>query len=200
MLHSFHVFCTESYTTITFDHIELLNNGWNGQKFYFKINGTTLSPDKNSHKIKLSSNSLDTLLFSFDSTFQEVQICLTKFKAEETYKIRINPCSQYELIADNNSMTGKVRFKTINNNDIITVKLGSDLIIDTLITDELSQYFQNEPSAMCYFVPTEISFTNRRENEINTKVFFHFLQGEMITVTYNGKTKKVVVTVDGYQK
>ena len=203
---SFSVAQPENSVTIKFDRLELLKSGWSGRQFYFKINGTVFSPDNKLHEIKISKNSIDSVAFSFDSTFQNTETCLTKFKAGQTYLIKINPCSQYELVADNNAKTGQVRFKTINNNDTLIAFLNHSFATDTLVGNDITEYRQNYPSGNCYFAPTEIYLADKgvddsepiNSDKIRAKVSFHFLQGEKLTVTYDGSTKKITTTVDGY--
>jgi len=198
----------DNYVTIKFDRLELLKNGWGGRQFYFKVNGTAFSPDDKTHRIKINAKPLDNFIFSFDSTFKDAETCLTRFKTGQTYKIRINPCSQYELVADSNAKTGQVRFKTINNKDTLIAGIFDGYTPDTLIKNGLTNYLQNTPSAMCYFAPIQIYFTDKEKDgsvttddkKIRAKTSFHFLQGEMLTATYDGKTKKITVTVDGYAK
>lgn len=197
-----------NYVTVKFANLDLLNKGWSGRKLYFKINGTTLSPDGISHQIKINSKSLDNFFFSFDSTFKNAHPCLTKFIAGQSYKIRLNPCSDYELLADSSPKNGQIRFRTINSNDTLLGIVSPIFKTDTLVKNTLTEYFQNYASAMCPFAPTELYFAHKDksgevptdEGQIIAETYFHFLQGEMVTVTFNGKTKKISLTVDGYIK
>jgi hypothetical protein len=53
---------TDDYATITFDQLEIHEKGWQGRTFYFKVNGTTFSPDENIHKIRINTKSFDTIV------------------------------------------------------------------------------------------------------------------------------------------
>ncbi len=197
--------CADNYITIKFDRLELLKKGWQGQQFYFKINGKVILPDDKAHRIKINSNALDCLVFAFDSTFQNSEISYTKFKSRQTYKILINPCSQFELVADQNANMGQIKFEAINNIDTTFAYLNSELR-DTLMGNVTKDYFEIEASAMCYFAPKTFYFKDNFGKEENTnnvfsideKLSFCFLHGEKLTVTYDGATRKIKMTVDGY--
>lgn len=199
--------CADNYITIKFDRLELLKNGWQGQQFYFKINGKVILPDDKAHRIKINSNTLDCLIFSFDSTFRNNEINYTKFKAGQSYKIKINPCNQFELVADQNAKMGQIKFESINNIDTTLAYLNSELH-DTLIGNMTKDYFEIESSAMCYFAPKTIYFKDNVGNlknsiineSIGEKVSFCFLHGEKLIVTYDGNTKKITMTVNGYMR
>ena len=180
----------EKVTTIEFDRLELLENGWQNQKFYFKINGSVFSPDTIIHTIKTNVSSFDEILFSFDSTFKRVSPILTNFIAGNAYTIRINSCSQYELIANKNPKLGQVRFKKINTNE----DLYGGLCDTELLTTSVTKYYEPCQSAMCTFSPVEISFSNK-DSIIDYKLF-HFLHGEKVTATYNGKIKEIELIID----
>ena len=128
---------------------------------------------------------------------------ITKFIAGETYFININSCSFYELIAEKNPNNGMIRFETINNkDDTIIGYCASTYIIDTLTTNDISDYFQIHPSANCIYSSKKIGFiteifdVNRwdLDKSMKAKINYHFLHGEI----YDAILNKIYVTIDGY--
>jgi len=165
-----------------------------------------LTPDTIVHQIMINENKFDTIIFT---CFNSPDTAITKFIAGETYFININACSFYELIAKNNPSTGMVRFEKTNNmNDTIIGYCEPTYIIDTLISKNISEYFQIRPSAMCFYSSIKIGFRTASSNKsnlyddnfYNAKIKYHFLHGEKLTIKYDELTNEIYLTIDSYLK
>ena len=194
---------SNDYAYIRFTRLDLLND----RKFNFNINGEELVPDSIIHRIKINKTGFDKIIFS---CFNNPDTALTKFISGRTYMININACSQYELIAEKNAMIGEIRFKTINNsNDTIIGFCESTYIIDTLISNDITDYHQVQPSAMCiysskafcfydYVSDGNYSYSTYNTEFLKSRINYHYLHGEQLTVTYNASNKKTMLTLDYY--
>lgn len=181
----------ENSITVKFENLELLEKGWKDKLFYFKINEVILSPDTIIHEVAINLEGLDHFYFSFDSTFNNAQPIFTKFKDGYGYTIRINSCSQYELMADYAPKLGQVRFKVINSDSLYS---GGLCASDSLEKDKLSDYYEPCQSVMCRFAPVEISFS--RKQEPVDLVLFHFLHGEKLTAILDASNNEVQLVID----
>ena len=207
LLSGFQSLSTDHYVTIKFDRLELLEEGWAGQSFYFNVNGTLLAPDNESHRIKTSSKALDCLIFSMDSTFRNGDTTYARFKPGQSYTIRINPCSQFELIADQDARTGQAQWKTIHSTDT-TFVLWEGKLVDTLVGNVTGDYFAHEPSVLCYYAPATFGFSEHWGEQSGQVTMDHgvveasfcFLHVEKLSVTYDKRRKAITMTVEGYMQ
>jgi hypothetical protein len=200
---------TKDYVTISFTNLEV----YRGKSMYFKVNGEIILIDSKKHKIKIDPKSLDTIAFCHDSSSQSCySFYLTKFISGQAYKIKIENEHFYSLSADSKSREGRVRFKTTNCTDTLAAIMGSSHISYQLSSilppNSVTDYLQKDTSEAYYeFARTELIFANKdcianpgREKSWLSEEGFYFLHGELLTISYDGKTKKITVTLDGYAK
>lgn len=177
---------------IEFEDLELLNEGWQGKQFYFKINKQVFSPTSKTIKVALNNASkpftLENFYFSFDSLFTHTSPAKACFFYDSTYIIRINPCSQYELYPKNNRRQGILEPVPMgfNTNDTVYLKAGS-YATDTLHKKYKPKKLQLERSIMCSFAPVRLSYFIVDENGIERETYseyIHFLHGEIFRLLY----------------
>jgi hypothetical protein len=105
------IYSQDDFVIIKFQNLELLESGWKeGAVFSFKINGIEIQPDTIQYSIPVNKRRLDTVCFSMDGIFNKKNKAFTKFKKNETYIIKMNPCSQYELFPEIDAQIGSVEF------------------------------------------------------------------------------------------
>lgn len=190
----------QDFAFIKFSNTELLEtNLTNDCSFDFYVNGQKISPNSSVYKIKINRDSFDTLIY--DCKRIGSSISLTKFKQGQTYIIKINPCSFYELIPDQKGKLGIVRFDKLKTDSYLLGLLDNGR--DTISKLKGTRFLTPISSAMCSFDSKKIEiatvdYKDYENEKIIYKMNFHFLHGEKILVLVSNDNKEFTLKLEGY--
>ena len=198
----------DQYCIIKFNNPYGINDKFYVSLFY-KINGEVIKPDSSSHRIKINYLGVDTISSSIDSTFQSRSLqYITKFKPFQTYIVYDIPCYGTKINTPSGTRRGKVRFNSTNTSDTLYAIGFKGMPLDTIFPNTKLNYHQYQPQDTCYDLGMEIWFFNESFNNIRfensknilTTINFLFIQGEIITATYDANKKDILIDFEGYEK
>ena len=172
-------FSQNNFVTIRFDDLEFLEKGFKNTNFSFNINGVLIHPDTLSHQIPIVKKGFDTVRFSMFGDFNDCDLAFTKFRKNKAYIIRINPCSQYELLPEKDAKIGTVEFLSKSVNEDLSLEFCAESIVFN--KQNSKKLIECIPSAMCRFSNKEIKIIENEE--VLDSFRFHFLHGENIFVS-----------------
>ncbi len=184
---------------IRFSNLELLKTcSANSQ---FLINGVFLKPDSLVHKIEISKSGFDSVGYTTTGSFGA--LALAKFQESETYTIRLNPCSFYEVVPVSNPMNGMLKWDSLSANDTLIGLFDEEESF--LWMGKGTDYIKPMISAMCPFSPKKIEVirvlkSQEAEGEVLSSLQFHFLHGEKVVATFDSQSSELKLTIAGYIK
>lgn len=120
-----------------------------------------------------------------------------RFRKGERYLLRFNPCSSYELLPVHDAKPGMLRTRIMGSDT--NQFFISELYPRPILKNEKDEYYYEPPSGMCQFARRDFELVNEK-GEMVTKISFHYLHGEKMTLHYNSDSEKSSITLDGYAK
>lgn len=172
----------------------------------FIINGVAFKvSDDLDINIPLNKMGFDSIKYSYKIHDKEYKsFALAKFKTDQQYYLSPCTCCGIFMIAPKNPERGIVRFKNRSKSKLLA--LTGDFEHEVIYPKSTSKYFFSSISMNCGFTPNQIGlftsdFIESKEGifEIDREIFsfdFLFVNGEKLSIIYNGNQSKVVF--DGY--
>ncbi|MEM7039725.1 MAG: hypothetical protein AAF570_22315 [Bacteroidota bacterium] len=171
---------------------------------WFEINGQPIKDRSKIHEIPIRPDALDEVIIHYGRKKDLTHHAVAHFIPGQSYRFLGNPCSGWELKPAKpvKAKIGRVRVKVVHGKDLqVEAALGHSEQIDSIYNEKTTAYYQCYGSAMCMFVPYEVSLWERQAKEKLFKLAnfsYLFLQGEKLTVTWDYSTNKLSIRVDGY--
>jgi hypothetical protein len=178
-------------------------------KIRFIVNNVSLAQPDKPFKIKINEKGLDTIRLEGFSIYQSETI-ITKLRANETYEIHFNACSNYEIIPKTKREEGElVRVVSIHK-DSTKMFLNSaycDVDPRQIWEKDTTDYFHKASSGYCPYAVNSFQMCVKDFDELYKDKFnpsdcngiiLYFSGLEMFTLVYDYKTKALTARFDGY--
>ena len=177
--------------------------------FEITVNGVKIaSPDKK-YKIKINPAAFDTITIKSSNVVFNSTV-LIKLRPHEEYKFAFNPCSTYEIIPAKKKGGLKWARLVSFKRDTSTLFLNNDFcFIDSgeVRNKDTTKYYTIYSSGYCPYAVTSFSMCPKDINDYNHKctpetcrrINLHLSGGELITICYDYKTRKITAKFDGYE-
>ncbi|WP_242202590.1 hypothetical protein [Aestuariivivens insulae] len=176
-------YCQDSFVTIQFQGLKFLEDGFKNTMFSFEINGVLIRPDTLKYRVPKVKEGFDVIRFSMDGKFRDNDSAYAKFRRNETYIIRINPCSQYEFLPTNGAKVGAVEFMSSSINEDLSLKFCVESVFFN--RQNSKKTIKCIPSSMCRFSKKEVKILE--DEEVLDSFYFHFLHGENLILSLMDK-------------
>lgn len=171
-----------------------------------KVNNVILEEHYKPYKIHINTNQLDTIVVIDEE--QKTEIILTKLKADETYIIKHNPCSLYEIIPGNQfESTNLIRLITTNKDNSKIYFNSYDCFIDSMEIwkNDTTDYYIKHTNGHCPYSINTFNICEKNIEEINSKeiincskINVYFYGNEMYSLIYDYQNKEMKLVFDGY--
>jgi len=191
----------EDSATVYFSNI-------NGQEYFkrmiFTFNGKEIKVDNNKHPIPINTSAFDKIELGVGNKYASY----AKFLKNHSYEIHMNPCSIFEIIAQQNQKYGSARAIVIDTSQteyFFDCAQYMSTIKKVFCLNEFSaRYTKKSYSAYCPHATIMMRISEVKDFNEDGKEFyrlaFNYLHGENVSIIYNAISGKAKVQIDHYRK